>query len=255
MKLVRVGMLMSAAVLLVAPVEAVKISGPTVVIPVAIHAPGKGTSQWRTDLWISNHNDVAKNVTVTFYPNGGGSQSFVVPMATFATVHIQDIVLSRFNFTDKKGMLILTTQGNFGFSARARIYNVGNPAGQFGQFVPGLGLPYLSPQGFLPGLSGVDGNRTNVGIANPQDRDINPALDIYDGDHNELAHVDLTVPAHQVLQINDIFATYGIAPQDNVQVEISTNNYSEIDRFYAYASVARDQTSDAVFIFGTSPNA
>ena len=255
MKLVRVGMLMSVAVLLVVPVEAVKISDPTVVIPVAIHAPGKGTSQWRTDLWISNHSSVAKDVTVTFYPDGGGSQSFVVPMATFTTVHIEDVVLNRFGLSNVKGLLILTTEGNSGFSARARIYNVGNPAGQFGQFVPGLGLYYLSRQAFLPGLSGVDGNRTNVGIANPQDRDINPTLEIFDGDHNELARIDLTVPAHQVLQINDIFATYGVAPQDNVQVEILTNNLSETDRIYGYASVARDKTSDAVFIFGTSPNA
>jgi hypothetical protein len=255
MKMTRIAALTVTGILLVAPAQAVKISDPTVVIPVAIHAPGKGTSQWRTDLWISNHSDVAKDVTVTFYPNGGGSQSFVVPMATFATVHIQDIVLSRFGLSNVKGLLILTTEGNSGFSARARIYNVGNPVGQFGEFVPGLGLSYLNRQAFLPGLSGVDGNRTNVGIANPQDREINPTLDIYDGDHNELAHVDLTVPAHQVLQINDIFATYGIAPQDNVQVEINTNNFSEIDRFYAYGSVAQDQTSDAIFIFGTSPNA
>jgi len=63
----------------------------------------------------------------------------------------------------------------------------------------------------------------------------------------------IDVPAFTVVQVNDLFASLGIAPQANVRLRFS--NVANEDRFYSYASIVRDGNGDAVFIFGTSPNA
>ena len=240
-------------VLAAAPADAIKIGDTTVVVPVAIHGPGAQTTQWRTDLWIANSNNVEKDITVTYYPNGGAPASFTVHVGTYSVVEIQDVVLSRFGLDNSKGLLLLRTEGASGFSAHARIFNTGNPIGEFGQFVPGLGQRFLSIQGFLPGVSGIDGNRANMGIANPTDHEISCQVQVVDGDGAEIARPTVAVPATSVVQVNDIFAAWGIAAQGNIQLRVSTATYD--DPFYAYASIVRDGSGDAIFIFGTSPNA
>jgi hypothetical protein len=206
----------------------------------------------RTDLWISNSTSAEKDVTVTYYPNTGASSSFTTHMGVFTTIEIDDVVLSRFGFDDSKGLLLLTTNSESGFSARARIYNTGNPAGEFGQFVPGLGLSYLNRAAFIPGVSGINGNRANVGIANPGDQAFPCYIDVWQGDNLLLRDAVVQVPAHSVVQVNDIFTTWDIAPQSNVQVRITSQNPGS--PIYTYASIVRESSGDAIFIFGTSPN-
>jgi len=234
--------------------QAIKIDGPTVVVPVVIHGPGAQSTQWRTDLWISNSCNVEKDITATYYPNANASSpsSFTIHMGMWSTIEIDDVVLSRFGFDNSRGLLLLTTPGNSGFSARARIYNSGNPAGEFGQFVPGLALSNCNREAFIPGISGVDGNRANLGIANPTDHAFSCSVGLSDGDNNFIGGATVEVPAHSVVQVNDVFSTWGISPQSNVQVRITTGSNNNV--IYAYASIVRDGTGDAIFIFGTSPN-
>ena len=51
------------------------------------------------------------------------------------------------------------------------------------------------------------------------------------------------------LEIKHIFARFGITPQADVMVEF--NGDAPV---YGYASEVRNDTGDAIFIFGTSPN-
>jgi len=232
--------------------HAFSIGGTTIVVPVVIHAPGAQSTQWRTDLWISNSSSVEKDVTVTYYPNGAASSSFTTHIGTYQTIEIDDVVLARFGMDDSKGLLMLTTGGSSGFSARARIFNSGDPAGEFGQFVPGIALRYLNRQGYIPGVTGVDGNRANVGIANPSDHTITCSVGFYHGDYSYLGTTTITVPATSVVQVNDIFAAAGVTPVHNVQLRIDGGDKN--NPIYSYASIVRDGTGDAIFIFGTSPN-
>lgn len=232
--------------------HAIKISGTTVLVPVVMHGPGHQSTQWRTDLWISNSSSLEKDITVTYYPNQGASSSFTTHIGPWTTIEIEDVVLSRFGSDDSKGLLLLTTEGSSGFSARARIYNTGNPAGEFGQYVPGLGQGHWNREGYIPGVSGIDGNRANLGIANPTDHEFSCSVTVDDGDNTSLGGGAVQVPAHSVVQVNDIFAQWGIVPHGNVQLRITSG--SNDNPIYAYASVVRDGTGDAIFIFGTSPN-
>jgi hypothetical protein len=232
-------------------IHALNIGGTSVFIPVVIHSPGAQSTQWRTDLWISNSSNVEKDITVTYYPNGGTPSSFTTHIGMWATIEIDDVVLSQFGDDNSKGLLLLTTEGTSGFSARARIYNTGNPAGEFGQFVPGFPVGICNSGMFIPGLSGINGNRSNIGIANLNDEAVHCAVNVYDGDGNHLGGAPIEVPANSLVQANDIFTAWNIAPQGNVQIRISTTGNVPI---YAYASVVSGGTGDAIYIFGTSPN-
>lgn len=222
----------------------------TVILPIIGRFPGAGGTQWRTDVFIANHSTVPKNLTLVFYVAGGSPLTRSVSVSTFAAVSLPDITLNTFGLTNASGQLEIRSDSESGFEARARIYNAGNAAGEFGQGVPGIGRAYLNRQGFIYGLSGVGGNRVNIGIANPSNDASPVTLRITDKNSNTLASDAFTVQGHQTLQFNDIFTRYGIPPQADVQVEYSTFE----SPFYAYASEVRNDTGDAVFVFGTSPN-
>ena len=90
----------------------------------------------------------------------------------------------------------------------------------------------------------------NIGIANPNATAITGTLTVSDKNRNPLSTTQQTIDPHQTRQINDIFTALGITPQADVQVEFST--FDKV--FYLYASEVRNDTGDAIFLFGTSPN-
>ena len=229
----------------------IDIEGTTVVVPVAMHGSGAQGTQWQTDLWISNMTMAGKNVTLTFYPTTGESSSTTVNVPSAGTVELRDVVLSTFGHANSKGLLMLTVDTSTGIQATARIYNVGNPMGEFGQFVPGIATERLERQAFVSGLSGVDGNRANFGIANPLEDPVDVTVYAWDGQGAQLTTHDLTVDGMSVVQINDLFTELGISQQRVIQLDMHAAAAVPI---YGYASVVRDGTGDAIFIFGTSPN-
>jgi hypothetical protein len=52
------------------------------------------------------------------------------------------------------------------------------------------------------------------------------------------------------VQYNDIFSTFVIPPQAGVRVSMGTTSLP----IYGYSSEVRNDTGDAIFTFGTSPN-
>jgi len=76
---------------------------------------------------------------------------------------------------------------------------------------------------------------------------------IIDRDGAILHTEPVTLAPFQVTQFNDIFTRFGIAPRAEVQVNIENNLVSGVI-VYGYASVVRNDSGDAVFVFGTSPN-
>lgn len=232
------------------PAAAENLGDTTVIIPIIGRFAGVPPSIWRTDVFIANHNTVPKTLTLNFYQTGGSTLTTTVPIGAFSTVTLRDIVLTTFGLNAAAGQLEIKSPNESGFEARARIYNQGLAIGEFAQGAPGLGLSLLRVQGFLYGLSGINGNRVNVGIANPNGTAITGTLTISDKNRNPLSTTEQTIDPHQTRQINDIFTALGITPQADVQVEFST--FDKV--FYLYASEVRNDTGDAIFLFGTSPN-
>lgn len=241
-----------AVVSLLLPLQAFafRTAGQTVIIPIIGRFPGAGTSVWRTDVFVSNPYSPTQTLTMTLYVAGGAPVTRSVTIGPYSSTTLPDIVLSTFGLTNASGLLKLEAVGDGRFDARARIYNAGNPVGQFGQAVPGIGLPYLQRQAYISGLSGLGGNRVNIGVANPNGTVVTVELRITDKTNGGLYSEAITLQPYQTLQFNDIFTRYHIPPQEGLIVQFD----AFVEPIYGYASEVRNDSGDAIFIFGTGPN-
>ena len=232
--------------LIAAGANALRTEGATIILPVIGRFPGDGGTQWRTDVFIINPYSDTTAVTLKFY-DGGGLKTFTTTLNGYNTLSLPDVVLNTFGASGGGGPLEIESNGRI--EARARIYNTGNPAGQFGQGVPGIAEDRLGRQSSVFGLSGT-GNRVNVGVMNPNDRTVTVVMTIQDKNNGVLYQSEFDVAPHSYRQFGNIFAAYSIPLQDGVRVQ-----FNEVDDpIYGYASEVRNDTGDAVFLFGTAPN-
>jgi hypothetical protein len=244
------GLFLSCLALLVPSMaSAIRTDDLLIVIPVIGRVPGALGSQWRTDVFVANHSSVTKTATLRFYPAGSAPIVRTASLSPYSTASFPDIVLNTFGLTTGSGELEVESSNQSAIEARARIYNVGSGAGEFGQNVPGFGRSLLSRQAFVYGLSGIGGNRVNAGITNPNADPVTVSVRVSDRNNTMLASDTITVQPHQNFQF-DVFTRFGIAPQADVQIDMNTAE----PQIYGYASEVRNDSGDAVFIFGTSPN-
>jgi hypothetical protein len=226
--------------------NALRIEGETIILPVVGRFPGDGGTQWRTDLFILNPYADLTTVTLKFY-DAAGPHAHTHVLPGYGSLTFPDVVLTTFGLANGGGPLEIETNGRI--EARARIYNTGNPAGQFGQSVQGIGKDRLGRQSSVFGLS-ANGTRVNVGAMNPNDHAVTVTMVIQDRYNMPLASQTFDLPPHSYRQFSNIFPAFGIPPQDTVRVQ-----FNEIDDpIYGYASEVRNDTGDAVFTFGTAPN-
>jgi len=229
--------------------HALRLEGSTVVIPIIGRFNGVPPSIWRTDLFITNPYTPVATVTAKFYVAGGATQQKVFTIQPFSSLALPDVVLNTFGLTTAAGELELTSATSI--EARARIFNAGSSVGEFGQAVPGIGKVLLLNESYVYGLSGINGNRCNVGVANPNDTNITLQLEIRDANGNGLyIRSPINLGPHEYLQYNDVFSTFGITPQDNVTVIFTTAE----NPIYGFASIVRNDSGDPIFLFGSTPN-
>ena len=247
MRRLMLGLALAVSLVSAAPLFALRTDGSPIVIPVIGRFPGSGGTQWRTNVFIHNPYEPGQVVTLKFYPGGGAVQEATVNLGKYSSAALNDIVLTTFGRENAGGVLEIYANR---ILARAVIYNSGNPAGQFGQGLPGIPVEFLSRQAFLHGLSGISGSRVNIGAANPNDEPVNVNFYMADKDGLGVYSLTATIPAHGYVQYSDIFNTYHITPQEGLQIDIMSNGLP----IYGYSSEVRNDTGDAIFNFGTNPN-
>ncbi|MGZ5494473.1 MAG: hypothetical protein ACXWHG_12775 [Thermoanaerobaculia bacterium] len=230
--------------------HALRLGAEKVIIPIIGRFPGAGGTQWHTDLFLANPYSPTVTVTLRFYPAGAPMQQRTFALPPYSNLTLPDVVLNTFGMVNAGGPLEVSASEDNTTEARARIYNTGNPAGQFGQGVPGIGFSYLNRQAYLFGLNAADGTRLNVGVTNPNDVEATISINVYRDKSSLTLHSrSVTLPPHGNVQYNDIAIAFGFAPQDGIQIEMISSQY-----IYGYASEVRNDTGDAVFTFGLSPN-
>lgn len=231
--------------------HALRLGGQRVVVPIIGRFPGAGGTQWQTDLFLSNPYEPGHTVTLRFYPFGEGVQERTVTLGQYSNATLTDVCLNTFGRSNTGGMLEVVTAVDDRIQVRARIYNTGNPAGQFGQNVPGIDFGLLNRQAQMFGLSASAANRLNLGIANPNDNPVTASIVVRSAVNDNLHSSTVTLQPHQVLLINDLASTFGLALQEGLTVEVN----SPVEPIYGYVSEVRNDSGDAVFVFGLSPNA
>lgn len=228
-----------------ATVSANDLAASDILVPVAGRTPGAHGSVWRTDLTITNVSPLASaNVVITF-SESDDEQFTTRTLGPRQTVVLEDVLFSTFSADDTAGIIRITSPGAK-LTANARIYNTGSAQGEFGQGVQALPVDGLTRDHYLTGLSGLDGNRTNVGISNPWDVPVGYTIELYDMDGELRGSFNTVVGAKQVMQYNDVFSQFSAGPLEGATVRI----VSEFG-VYAYASVVRSDSGDARFIQGT----
>lgn len=238
--------LLLSAVLPPAPAAAQDMGGANLVIPAVGRVFGGFGTQWHTDLAITNLKPEPVQLFVSFYEDD--RQAFTdVGLPSFGTIVLEDVILTTFERESALGM-IRVSSGNpeARFVARAYVYNRGNPAGEFGQGIPGLPIDELTQEHVLSGIASSDGTRTNAGVANPWPVEVDVILVMHGPGGEAIGQVARTIPPLTSVQMTDIFTVLG-APAVR---EASIRVYSSAG-VYPYASVVRNDTGDAVFVPGS----
>jgi hypothetical protein len=226
--------------LLFAPmVRPADFAGYDLLVPVAGRTPGALGSEWRTDLYITNadRRSAAPTQSVNIVFGQRITTASVPPRATIVLKDIEGAV----------GSIRIVSQSPLArITARARIYNVGSPQGEYGQTAQALPVTSLSRETFLPGLSGVDGNRTNIGISNPGSTQSSAFITLYDREGEFRGGFSTVIEPRSLYLLNDVFSHFQAGPLDAATVQVTTSN-----GVYAYASIIRADTGDADFVTGT----
>lgn len=249
MRSLKHALVLALLLLATSTVTAADFSGLELFIPVVSRVPGANATQWRTDLVIANRGEVdTTTVKLVYEPAGASPIQSSVTIPPRGSVTIPDVLMERFGRDQSYGTLWLgTLDEDAPIVAHARIYNVGNSNGEFGQLIQAVPISQLTKNVWLNGIIGIRGNRTNLGIANPNSGVAKYTLRWYDKSGNLQGTIaNQTVDPWEVKLLNDIFLQLHSAPDEGVSIHITADM-----PIYAYASVVRnDSTGDAYTIMG-----
>jgi hypothetical protein len=238
-----------AAWCLSTPAIASDLIGNDLLIPVTGRAQGAFQSIWVTDLFVTNtsREPIHEPVVLVFRCAGAPDQVFETSLAPRATLVLRDVVLQTFGHESAIGTVrVISSSATAKLSARARIYNTGSVAGEYGQTVQGVAVSRLPREAWLSGLSGVDGNRTNVGIVNAGSEDAQIILTLWNRDGEMLRGILVTVSPNDLLSLNDIYSHLGTEPLGDATLHVLASQ-----RVCAYASIVRNDSGDADFVMAS----
>lgn len=221
-----------------------------VLIPAVYRGAGANDTLWRTEIVVSNVTrdpQIAPvQTTITFHGDNGQTHQVSMPLSQMEVIAVPDAVREWFDVESGGGIVRVTWEGSAArIFARARIYNVGEH-GEYGQNVPGIETSRLVSEHFLPGLTGVGGNRTNIGVSNPTETATLVWIELIDTSGGSRGAFATAVPARSYIQLNDIFRYFSAGPLNAAMVRVNAAN----SVVYAYASIVRNDTGDATFIAG-----
>ena len=223
-------------------------SAGEVFIPAVYRGPGAGQSVWRTEITVANITTSpvieVVDVTVTLHRPDGTTSSFSTPFAPQETLTIPDALAQWFDVVEGGGLVRVSWDSEVArITARARIYNV-TENGEYGQGVPGVAVDRLVSDYFLTGLSGVDGNRTNIGISNPHEQNVMFWITLYDTSGLARGAFASVVPPRSYRQFDDIFSHFQAGPLNAATIRVTGADGT----IYPWASIVRNDTGDPTFV-------
>jgi hypothetical protein len=222
--------------------------GGEIFIPVAYRGNGASGSVWRTAISVTNlsqHTPLPVQATITLHRQNAEPLSVSMPLSQYEVISIPDALHDWFSLEEGSGIVRVTWDDpDARIGANARIYNIAGSEGEYGQGVPAVRPDRLVSTVVLPGLSGIDGNRTNVGVSNPHDQDAMVWIELIDTSGLSRGAFATSIPPRSYRQFNDIFAHFQAGPLNAAMVRVSGSNST----IYAYASIVRNDSGDATYI-------
>jgi hypothetical protein len=238
-------LLVSILALTVVPAaSAIELSGNDLIIPVAGRTPGAGGTFWETDLVLTNLSPEYAGLIVKVETWIDGERlTFDVEIPALGTVTIEDFLRTRFGRQTGVGIVrVSNALPDAQLAARARIHTTSD----VGQSVPGLPVASLAQESLIPGLTGATGNRSNLGIANPNDAAADLTLELLGSDGQRLDVKSLQIAAHTVIQ-QEIGSAFTEPTPGDVTIRVTSSQ-----PVYTFGSVVRTATGDPSFVIGTT---
>ncbi len=220
-------------------------------IPSIAHAPGAGSSKWRSNIAVVNRSGAVATLTLAFTPYSTGStvtKSYTLPNNN--TVEWADVLVSLFGFADSantKGTVKITS--NVNLFALSRTYNQA-ASGTFGQYYPALVASASITNGqiaVLPLLKKNTGFRTNAGFENLGTAPCTGTIKLYNASGVQVGSTrTLTAAADKYIQDDDVFTKAGAGNQEPAYavVEVTTAG----GKAWFFASVVDAVTNDPTTI-------
>ena len=222
--------------------------GGEILIPVVYRGAGANDTLWRSEIVVSNvssHLTQPTWTTITFHGDNGATKEVRMPLSPKEVIAVPDAVREWFDVENGGGIVRVTWDDApmVRVMAWARIYNAGEH-GEYGQAVPGVETRKLVSEHFLPGLSGVNGNRTNVGVSNPTSTPTLVWFELIDTAGESRGAFATYVGPRSYKQLNDVFSHFQAGPLNAAMVRVVSSDTT----IYAYASIVRNDTGDATFV-------
>jgi hypothetical protein len=223
----------------------------TWLIPAAASAPGVGTSNWKTQIVVTNPDSVAHDARIFFVEKGaswpGSPLSGPHTIPAGGSLAIDDPLAS---LNPTSGLLYVIVDGE-GMPVTTRTYNLAADGGTFGQGIPGVLLnnAQAAQRLILPMLlSDPSRFRTNLGVVQTSAGSLAVRVKAHSPDGTVLATKGYGTSA-AFTQINNLLDDMGIggAIVDGgwISVELIGGSPSY---WTAYASIVDGSTDDPTYI-------
>ncbi len=230
-------------------------------IPAAASNTGLQGTQWTTDLWLySRVTDAPIEVAAAFLPDQLGiaePTEVTIQLPEGEVVEVSDAVATLFG-ESRPGAIRLRSEHPF--SAQSRTVNSGGTTGTYGQGIPAFPPPDQanSPDGLgydlLGGanIPGADGVRTNLGIVNTSDQELELYVAAEDDRTGEpLGLVTVELGPFGWLQ-TDVFALLGAGDRTVELGHVAVAGRDLDSLFLVYLSRVDNRSGDGAFLAGLS---
>ena len=215
-------------------------------VPVASHAAGKNSSQWRSDIGLLNAGAAAANVQINFFGGSG-----VVSGTLSVPAQSQSVLVDVVNGFPASGSGAVEVVSDQALEVTTRTYNEVSPTascypdGTQGQDYPavvaGDGLA-TGQSAYLPGLTENASYRCNIGMVNTGAESATVLVELFDGTGTSLASYTVAFAAGAWSQATQPFLSdAGQTGMDRGYAMITVQAGSGV---FAFASVIDNITND-----------
>lgn len=218
-------------------------------VAVVAHLQGYGSSQWRTDVAVSNPSDHDLPLQLEYTRSGTTTPTTrTLDLGPRETRLLPDILKTFFQVGDGRGSLRVIPPVSGPSPAVASRTYAAEPDGNLGQGLPALPL---QPAGVttIPGLFADNAYRSNVAIT-AGDRDVTAVMNIYRGSDGRIGGTvrrDVTAGSQEQWALSDLFPGVAVAGVP-MSVQVSTDEPAIV-----YASLADQSSQDSVFLMANTP--
>ncbi len=222
-------------------------------VPASAHVRGLAGTDWMTDLEIANPETREVVCSIDLLVTGFANptpRTLTVSVPGSSNVRVRDVLGVLFDH-DGSAALRLRSDGPT-ISATSSTFNT-TSVGTYGQFISGT----VMEKAVRPAWSGrmiqlsqsagnADGYRTNLGLLNVTDIEVEVHIELIDRDGTPVGSGDTVLLPFEHRQINRIFREVTPAAITNGVALVSTTTPK--GAFLAYASVVDNRSGDPVYI-------